>query len=256
VSGTRVTALSVTPVKATRLHVIDSVELDEFGARGDRRFFLIDQSNRMVNSKIVGTLQSVVCQLDDAAGRLTVTLPDGRKVSGPVADGEERVEARFYSSHPVVRVVEGPWTEALSELAGRPLRLVEGDPAVDRGSIGAVSLISRASLHRLASQAGVEQVDARRFRMLIEIDGVEAHAEDRWIGQSVKVGPTVLHFEGNVGRCLVTSQDPDTGEVTLPTLDLLREYRSDVECTEPLPFGVYGRVLQGGRVSVGDPVNV
>lgn len=255
-SDSRVTALSITPVKATRLHVVDSVELGEFGARGDRRFFLIDQRNRMVNSKVVGALQSVVCDLDDAAGQLTLTLADGRVVSGVVEDGDERVEARFYSSHRTVRVLDGPWSETLSELAGKSLRLVEGQPAVDRGTEGAVSLISRASLDRLASQAGVEEVDARRFRMLIEINGVAAHEEDGWVGRSVQIGPAMLRFEGNVGRCLVTSRDPDTGEVTLPTLDLLREYRGEVECTEPLPFGVYGRVVRGGRVSVGDPVTL
>jgi MOSC domain-containing protein YiiM len=44
--------------------------------------------------------------------------------------------------------------------------------------------------------------------------------------------------------------------VTLPTLDLLRSYRAELGSTEPLPFGVYGRVLEGGLVRVGDPVTV
>jgi hypothetical protein len=254
VSGGRVTTLSVTPVKATRLQVVDSVELDETGARGNRRFFVIDQRDRMVNSKILGGLQKVVSEFDEATGRLAFRFPDGRVMEDVVSAGGDHIEVRFFSTPRAARVIDGPWSQAVSDLVGQPLRLVDGGPAVDRGRDGAVSLISRASLDRLASQAGVDEVDARRFRMLIEVDGVEAHEEDSWVGRSVQVGPAVLRFEGNVGRCLITSRDPDTGEVTLPTLDVLRGYRGDVECTEPLPFGVYGRVLQGGRVSVGDPV--
>jgi MOSC domain-containing protein YiiM len=44
--------------------------------------------------------------------------------------------------------------------------------------------------------------------------------------------------------------------VDLPTLDILRAYRGDLDTTEPLPFGVYGEVLEGGRVAVGDPVEL
>jgi len=39
-----------------------------------------------------------------------------------------------------------------------------------------------------------------------------------------------------------------------PTLDLLRSYRAGLDTTEPLAFGVYGEVLEPGRVAVGDAV--
>jgi len=118
-----------------------------------------------------------------------------------------------------------------------------------------VSLISRASLARLAEVGGVDSLDSRRFRMLIEIDGVSAHAEDRWVDNgSIRIGGAVVRFVGHVGRCLITSRDPDTGVVDLPTLDLLGSYRDDFESTEPLPFGVWGRVVEPGTVRVGDDV--
>ena len=58
----------------------------------------------------------------------------------------------------------------------------------------------------------------------------------------------------HVGRCLITSRDPDTGEIDLPTLDILRDYRSGLDTTEPLPFGIHGEVIEPGRIRIGDPV--
>src|SRR5207247_1560186 len=83
--------------------------------------------------------------------------------------------------------------------------------------------------------AGEESIDARRFRMLVEIDGVEPHAEDEWVGRRVRVGSALVAMHGNVGRCLVTSRDPQSGTIDLPTLDLLGSYRGHVESTGPPP---------------------
>jgi hypothetical protein len=76
------------------------------------------------------------------------------------------------------------------------------------------------------------------------------------VGRVVQVGEAVVRFGGHVGRCLITSRDPDSGVVDLPTLDLLRAYRGDADTTAPLPFGIYGEVLEGGPVRVGDPVSL
>jgi uncharacterized protein YcbX len=144
----------------------------------------------------------------------------------------------------------------LSEHVGKRLRLVEPveGGATDRVGKGPATLISRASLERLAAEAGVEEIDPRRFRMLIEIDGVGAHDEDCWVGRRARVGEALIAWGGHVGRCLITSRDPDTGEIDLPTLDVLGDYRSGLDATEPLPFGIYGRMIEAGRVAVGDPV--
>jgi uncharacterized protein YcbX len=128
-----------------------------------------------------------------------------------------------------------------------------GDP---RGRSAAISLISRASLERLAAVAGVPTVDGRRFRMLAEIDGVAAHEEDRWVGRRARIGAALVAIGGHCGRCLVTSRDPDSGRVDLPTLDILGSYRRDLGTTEPLAFGVYGEVLEEGRVRLGDGVTL
>jgi uncharacterized protein YcbX len=248
-----VTALAVTPVKALRLHVVDAIELVREGARDNRRFCVIDERGRMLNGKLVGELQTVIAWFDAGAGELALRFPDRSDVRARVAHGEP-LEISFFSHACAARVLDGPWAAALSDHLGRAVQLVEPERGVDRGREGGVSVVSRASLGRLAEEAGEASVDARRFRMLIEIDGVEAHAEDSWIGRRIRFGEAEVAFNGHVGRCLTTSRDPDSGEMTLPTLDVLRAYRRELDSTEPLPFGIYGEVVSLGAVRVGDAV--
>jgi uncharacterized protein YcbX len=250
-----VAGLALTAVKGTRLRTVDAISLGFGGAHGDRAFFLVDASDRMVNGKTLGELNAVVASW--SAPVLSLTLPGGDVVSGEVALGEP-IEARFYSDTQSGRLVRGPWNSALSELIGQRLRLVlaSGGGAIDRGADGAVSLISRASLSRLASEAGVPAVDARRFRMLIEVDGAGAHEEDSWVGRRARVGAALVEFAGHVGRCLITSRDPETGVIDLPTLEVIGAYRRELEATEPLPFGIYGSVVEPGTVRVGDACTV
>jgi hypothetical protein len=250
-----VTALSLTPVKSTRLRLVDRVALDERGARGDRVFHVIDDRGRLVNGKRIGELTKVVSEYDEDTARLALSFPDGTAAEGEVNYGET-LTTRFFSHEETSRELIGPWGEALSAFFGRPLRLATTELGVDRGRTGGVSVISRGSLRRLAERASQNGIDARRFRMLVEIDGVEPHAEDGWMGRRVRVGSALVAVNGNIGRCLVTSRDPENGQVDLSTLDLLGSYRREVRSTEPLPFGIYGEVLEPGTVAVGDRVVV
>jgi uncharacterized protein YcbX len=251
----RVTALATTPVKGLHLLAPSEVMLGEVGVAENRAFYLIDERNKLVNGKRVGILSAVHAVYDPATARLTLCFPDGTVASDELRAGAA-IETRFFSRRPTAWLVEGPWSEALSDYAGQPLRLVRADPqrgGIDRGREGAVSLISSASVQRLEAIADGRTVDPRRFRMLIEVTGPHAHEEDEWVGRPVRIGRALVAMRGHVGRCLVTSQDPDSGVVDLPTLELLG-YRRGLPTTEPLAFGVYGEVLEPGIVSIGDPV--
>src|SRR6185437_9979810 len=89
-------------------------------------------------------------------------------------------------------IVEGPWAEALSELAGSPMRLmlVGNGHAQDTYPM---SLLSQASLRELAQRSGAAEVaDPRRFRNTLLVDGIAPHEEDEWIGHDVRAGDGVL----------------------------------------------------------------
>jgi uncharacterized protein YcbX len=252
-----VCGLAITPVKGTRLRAIESVRLDRHGARENRRFFLIDEDEEMVNSTHLGGLNTVISSYSDRDRHLSLAFPDGRVVEDYVTLGDE-VTTRFYKQPMPARLVVGAFSEAISEHVGKQLRLVEaGDEgAVDRGPTGAVTLISRASLARLADQAGRPSVDSRRFRMLIEVDGVGPHEEDAWVGRTLRLGEVVLRAQGHVGRCVITSRHPETGEIDLHTLKILGGYRRHLATTEPVAFGIYGEVVRPGEVRVGETVTL
>jgi MOSC domain-containing protein len=248
--------ISVAPVKSLGLVHPDEVMLEQGGVVGDRRFWLRDEQGALYGGKRDGTMMRIRPEWDEATRRLALTFPDGVRVEG-VVDLGEPVGAQLYRLPRPSRQVIGPWQEAISRFVGRPLELLWAeDGAVDRSpGGGTVSLVSRASLERLREEAGaVEHVDGRRFRMLFEIDGVGAHEEDAWIGARVRLGEATVVFNGEIGRCVVTSRDPDSGVIDLPTLVTLASYRPD-GAAESLPFGVFGSVLSPGRVRVGDKAN-
>jgi uncharacterized protein YcbX len=252
-----VTAIALAPVKGLALAPREAVDLLPAGVEGDRRFYLVDETGHLINQKRVPALATVVPTVLD--GRLGLRFADGTEVEDRVRLGDE-VETVFYARRSVRgRFVVGPWSEALSRHTGASLRLVrterEGD-GLDRGGDAGVTIISTGSLRALAAQAGRDAVDGRRFRMLLTVDGLEPHGEDGWLGRRVRVGSAAVDLVGNVGRCAVTTRDPDTGVRDLETLDLIQAYRGELPTTEPLPFGVWGRVAEPGRVAVGDRVDV
>ena len=252
----RVARICIAPVKSLHVGNPDEVELTHAGVAGDRRFWLVDGNRRLVNGKGHPELMRVHPEWDETSRRLALTFPDGSVVEGEVEPGEPFAAELYRTPHPS-RLVPGPWQEALSEFAGEPLTLLWSERgAQDRGNDrgGWATLISRGSLDQLGAEAGAaEPVDGRRFRMLFEIDGVEPPEEDTWLGNRVAIGNAVVVPLGDVGRCVVTTCDPDSAVSDLDTLKVLAGYRRD-GVVEPLPFGVYCDVAVPGRVRVGDAV--
>jgi uncharacterized protein YcbX len=253
-----VARISIAPVKGLALVEVDAVLLEKTGVEANRRFHIVDADGRRYNQLRNGALVQIRPEYDGR--RLALHFPDGISAEGEVAFGDE-VTTDFYGRPVRGQVVEGPWSEALSTWAGRPLRLIQSPPgeAIDRGR-GHVSLVSRASLEELGRQGGQGGVaDGRRFRMLFELDGCEPHDEDGWVKRHVRVGEAVVYLRNDVGRCAITTQNPDTGVPDFDTLRTIRAYRDDTaneKGKKHIPFGVYGEVKQPGRVALGDVVDV
>jgi MOSC domain-containing protein len=252
-----VSRINVAPVKALGLVHPDEVMLEKTGVAENRRFHIVDERGRRYNQIRNGRLVQVRPEYDTEAERLTLHFPEGTVADGTVELGEE-IAVDFYGRPVTGHVVAGPWSEALSTWVGEPLRLVRSTPgaAVDRGR-GQVSLVSQESLAELARKAGRDHVDGRRFRMLFEIAGCEPHEEDEWVKRPVRIGDAVVELLNDVGRCAITTQNPETGVPdfdTLRTIDGYRGRTANAAGKEHIPFGVYGEVVRAGVVRVGAPV--
>jgi uncharacterized protein YcbX len=247
----RIARISITPVKAFRLSHPDEVELGPDGVVENRRFFLIGPDGERLRSSLTPWPVVVRADYDAGAERLRMSFPDGTEIEGDATALGEPVHSQKGSLDLSGRVVEGPWEEPLSEIAGHPVRLARPD-SVGAGLNEPVTVVSDGSVDRLARQAGEGQIDSRRFRMLFELTGCEEHEEDTWEGRSFSVGEAVIRVGGPVDRCAVTTRDPDTGERDLDTLRLIKSYRGQRESDGAVLFGVYGSIVQPGRVRIGD----
>ena len=126
----RISWISLTPVKALALNHVDEIELREGGLRGDRRFYLVDERDRLVNDKRHGQLQLVHARHDEERVALSLRLADGTVVEGEVVGGEA-LTTYFHKRVLPARRVPGPWDEALSDVAREPVRLVEATQLVE-----------------------------------------------------------------------------------------------------------------------------
>ena len=245
-TGARVAGINVTPVKSLRLVHPPEIELLPEGAREDRRFLLVDEGGRLYNGKRDTTLVRTAAEWDAASRRLELTLPDGSAVTGEV-DGGPPTVVDVYGRRLRGRIVQGPWADALSDLAGRSLTLVEREDGAWATDARPATLISRASL-------GAIDGDGRRFRMLLELDGPAVYGEDGWRNRQLRVGDALLLAGDPTPRCAVPSASPDTGVRDRDVLRELLERRGPIEGEACL--GVYAEVLEPGVVRVGDLVSL
>ncbi len=251
-----VASLWIAPVKGLGLTSPDEVQLERTGVDDNRRFALVDDAGRRYGALRDPRLVAIGVEWDAASRRLALRFPDGTSAEG-VVETDGPVQTDLFTRTLRGRLVVGPWAEAVSSYLGRPVSMLEsegGDTrAVDR-SRGPVTMLSEASLAQLARHAGVDAVDGRRVRMLVHVDGVEAHEEDRWVGRDVRIGEAVVRPLEQVARCAITTTGPDTGRRDLDTLRVIKSYRG-VRDHDHIDFGVYGQVVEPGRIRVGDPVD-
>jgi uncharacterized protein len=248
------TRLSVTPVKALRLSHPAEADLTAAGIPADRRFYLIDEAGDLFDASDHGGLQRIVPWYDPEGERLRLAFPDGSVVEGAADRLDGAVTTDFFGRPVQGRLVVDGFAEAVSRAVGRPVRLVRVARDGDGQDVHPLTIVSSASVRDLGSRGDREDLDPRRFRINLEVDGCEPYEEDSWDGGLVRVGASTIRVRGQIPRCVVTTLAPDTGEKDFTTLNLIARFRPRIEGRRGLPFGMYAEVVEPGRVRVGDPV--
>jgi uncharacterized protein YcbX len=257
-TGAFVSRLSTTPIKGFALDHPEEVLLEAHGAVGDRDLLAVDDEGRSTSVTRTGAWVGLHATYDRGAGRLTIRDAEGREWADDVVLGEPVTIDMFGLREVGGHVVEGPWNAMLSERAGLTVRLVRTDVPGAASDVHPVSLLADASVDHLAERAGLEEVDPRRFRMLLGIGGVGPHAEDAWAGRRVRVGEAILEIGGPVPRCAAVTRHPDRGDRDVPIVRMIRDYRGmqETELGPGVNLGVYARVVRPGRVRVGDALEL
>ena len=246
----QVARVGYTALKGGRHRTHSSVELAPGGPVGDRAFCLVDPGT----SRCLRTVEHPTLLQSSASwdGRvLAVELPLGDAVAAPVPTGEV-LSVDYWGRTASVQVLEGPWAAAFSAHLGREVVLVSAAPGeVVYGA--PVSLVTNASLARLAHEVA-EPVDGARFRATFQVDGdVSPHAEDEWVGRRLRLGTAEIEIRGAIPRCTVIDLDPATGSPDLRLLKALAGYRRR---GQEIHFGVDAVVTLPGHVSTGDPIRL
>ncbi len=136
-----------------------------------------------------------------------------------------------------------------------PLKLV-GDgvaPRYQDNEAGQVTLHSRETIGSAATVLGDPHLSEHRFRSNIAIEGVDAWAEQSWLGHRVRIGDVELDVVKPKVRCLATHANPVTGVRDLKVMPLLMTGFLQKEPTLGVGMLTHG---SGGVIRIGDRVEL
>lgn len=266
----RLTSLHIYPVKGCHRIDLDAAEVEPWGLLGDRRWFPVDGDGVLVSQREVPALTQVQPTLVDAGVRLAA--PGRPDLTVPAVAGdylEVQVWRTRFKASPA-----GPAADAwLSDLAGQPLRLMwmddptrrpinpayarpgESVSAADGYPLLLTNTASLAVLNDWIAEGGSAEgpVPMTRFRPNVVVDGAPAWAEDGWVGRRIRIGEVVFRMPKPCARCVMTTNDQETGEKGREPLRTLGRTRN---VDQELLFGLNLIPDNTGTLRVGDPVEI
>ncbi|MFT7048284.1 MAG: hypothetical protein ACJAZE_000670 [Halioglobus sp.] len=229
------TGINIYPVKSCSGISLNSVQLDCFGPRGDRRWALLDDKGVAITQRDEAQLALIKTQLlpDTLILRLReecIEVPFPGK-------GAQKCQLRVWADE--VSAVDAGQEAAtwLSQNLGRKcrlayipddsIRLVDGHYASAGETVGfadafPILLISQASLDDLNSRLETA-VPMNRFRPNLVVSGCEPFAEDRW--KRIRVGEVEFDLIKPCDRCVMPSIDQNTAERDTKINRVLASYR-------------------------------
>jgi uncharacterized protein YcbX len=269
-----VEGLRLYPVKGLDGTEVESARITAAGTlAGDREFAMCDpDADRIETGSDMQTLAYNGKQTDRIHDVRTGVDPETAVLTvEPKGAGDRR---RFDLSTESGRTAASEW---FGDFVGEPVECRRHEPPafVDRPDAGP-SVISTATLEAVASWFDDMTVEGarRRLRANVEVGGVPAFWEDRFVGEDapefvVGEGDNAVRFEGAepCSRCIVPSRNPETGD---PLPEFKQRFVERREATFPewadrdafphlYTVMLISRVPEGSRersISVGESVRI
>jgi len=218
-----ISALTIFPVKSLGPVALESAEVTPRGLRGDRRWMLVDEIGRFVTRRELPALARIAMSL--APGGYQLQATEGQATLPLSVEGGALSNVIVWRDTVAAYVVDNDASHLVSELAGRKLRFaympdetlrpVNPDYAragehVSFADGFPILVTSETSLATLNSTLEAP-VGMARFRANIVLSGaVDAWAERDWSG--ITAGAVAMRFTKPCSRCIVITQQPETGE--------------------------------------------
>jgi uncharacterized protein len=239
-----VKGLSPEPLARTQLEVMETLPADrlyaiENGPSGfepaaprhqpKQRYLMLMRNERLARLRT---------RFQDTSHTLTIEMEGREAARGDLRTSEGRAAIEAF-------------------LAGFCAGELRGPPSVLHAPGFSFSDVARkvVSIINLASVAAIEDVVGRpvhplRFRGNVYVTGWPAWREFDFLGQEITVarGPR-LRVIKRIVRCAATNVEPDTGIRDLSIPDTLMRSFGHADC------GVYGEVVEGGEIAVGDELS-
>jgi uncharacterized protein len=226
----RVAALWRYPVKSMAAEELDAVEVSWQGLAGDRRWALI-RAGKVRSGFPWLTMRE---QPELAHYRPRFAEPDRPNASVTLV--RTPAGAELDVADPALAAEFGPGVQVIKQ---------------DRGVFDAMplSLLSAQSLTGLGELVGAELTGPRfRPNILVDVPGRD-FPEDAWVGRVLRVGALRMRVDQRDQRCVLVTIDPVTLDRNPAVLRAIARERD--AC-----LGVYGSIVEPGRVAVGDPVEL
>ena len=250
-----VAGLRIYPVKSLDGVAVDAAGITPGGTlAGDRRYALLGPDGEPINGKRTPRVHELTAEFDPGQESLTVTGDGETRVFDLGAEREAAAE--WFSSYLGIETT---------------IERDDGTGFVDRRSAGP-SVVSTATIEEIGTwfEDLTPESVRRRLRTNVEIGGVPAFWEDRFVGADAPTFEAAgIEFEGvePCGRCVVPSRDPDTGEALPEFRERFIERREATfpEFADPGSFDHFFAVTliaaipeydRGGTITVGDAVTV
>ncbi|MCU0905620.1 MAG: MOSC domain-containing protein [Tabrizicola sp.] len=183
------------------------------------------------------SLMAISCRSDVAAGSVTLSHPARPTESFRPDDPEDAAR--------LIDWLRPLWPANRPEPA-RVIR-VPGQAMTDQDQ-PLVSINSVASLADLETRMA-QPLSRHRFRGNIWVDGLKPWTELDLIGKEITIGGARLRVEEPIGRCRATGANPVTGQQDADTMGALETHYGHTD------FGIFARVIAGGRIALGDEVH-
>jgi uncharacterized protein len=272
-SGIRVTALHLHPIKGCHRVEVDRARVSPYGLEGDREWQLVAEDGDFITQRRRPELTQIRPAITEDG---VVLQAPGRRDLAVSRSMTTDTVAKHYTGEAAMADAGDDAAAWLSEMLGERVRMVGIAPGYVRatglfatesnlGDAAPVLLVNEAS-HRFLADRATEPFGLDRWRGNVVIEGAEPFAEDTW--RTVRVGTTTVTLVYPWPRCAVPQVDQSTGERRREPALVLKAHRwCDAVETEDgiaraiLPgnalFGVGAAIVpEGATIAVGDEVEV